>query len=231
VSAPPPEGAFAAALAGLAEVRRRIAAAGGDPAAVRVVAVTKGFSAEAVLAAAAAGLDDIGENYARELIDKAAEVGRAAGDLRWHFLGAVQRNKVKALAPVVGCWQSVARVEEGRAIAAAAPGATVLVELDVTGQPGRNGVAPGEVEPMVEALVQLDLDVAGLMTVAPPEREAAARSFATLAALADRLGLPERSMGMTDDLELAVAEGSTMVRVGRALFGDRPPRGNVGSPR
>jgi len=215
---PSPEGVEAA----LGDVRARIEAAGADPAVVRVVAVTKGFGADAVEAALAVGLRDIGENYAQELVAKHAALGTAPA--RWHFLGTVQRNKVRVLAPLVDCWQAVARLPEGAEIARRAPGATVLVEMDTTGQPGRNGCAPGEVDGLVGALGGLGLDVAGLMTVASTDPEAAARGFRSVREMADRLGLHERSMGMTDDLELAVAEGSTMVRVGRALFGDRPPR-------
>jgi len=184
--------------------------------------VTKGFGADAVEAALAVGLRDIGENYAQELVAKHAVLGSAPA--RWHFLGSVQRNKVRVLAPLVDYWQGVARLREGAEIARRAPGATVLVEMDTTGQPGRNGCAPGEVAELVGALGGLGLNVAGLMTVASTDPEVAARGFRSVRETADRLGLRERSMGMTDDLELAVAEGSTMVRVGRALFGDRPPR-------
>lgn len=208
----------------LAAVRRRIESAGGDPATVRVVAVTKGFGAEAVEAALAAGLRDVGENYAQELLAKHRQVHPAGAAPRWHFLGAVQRNKVRLLAPLVDCWQSVAREAEGEEIARRRPGATVLAQLDTAGAPGRNGCPPGELNGLVEALRGFDLDVAGLMTVAPPEPDAARRAFRTLRRLADRLGLRERSMGMSGDLERAVAEGATMVRLGTALFGPRPVR-------
>jgi hypothetical protein len=195
---------------------------------VRVIAVTKGFGPDAVAAARSAGLHDIGENYANELVTKAAEVSDAsAAALRWHFLGAIQRNKVAKLAPIVGLWQSVARTEEGERIARFAPGATVLVEVDTTGQPGRNGCPPEEARTLVPRLRDAGLDVRGLMTVAPPEPAGAQSAFETVRALADELGLEERSMGMTDDLEAAVRAGSTMVRIGRALFGARPAKGPV----
>jgi uncharacterized pyridoxal phosphate-containing UPF0001 family protein len=209
------------------QARLRIAAAGGDPEAVRIVAVTKGFGPDAVVTALAAGLLDIGENYAQELLAKHAALA-AAGPVpegpRWHFLGRVQRNKVVQLAPVVACWQSVSREVEGEAITRRAPGAAVLIEVEATGAPGRNGAQPEEVPALVARLRSLGLDVRGLMTVAPqgPGRRAV---FAAVRRLADDLGLPERSMGMSDDLETAVAEGSTMVRLGRALFGGRPPTG------
>jgi pyridoxal phosphate enzyme (YggS family) len=201
-------------------LRRRIAAAGGDPAVVRVVAVTKTLPATAVRAACAVGLDDMGENYAQELTAKAADLG-AGPPVRWHFLGHIQRNKVPKLAPLVSCWQGVTRIEEGAAIARHRPGAAVLVEMNATDLPGRNGCRPEKVAGLVEDLGQLDLSVDGLMTVAPAQPAAAERAFSTLRRLADELGLPVRSMGMTDDLEAAVAHGSTMVRIGRGLFGDR----------
>ena len=219
----------------LALVRRRIAEAGGDPESVRVVAVTKGFGLPAVEAALGAGLTDLGENYASELVGKAAALAASSESAAlapssgagvpppvWHFLGAVQRRKVPGLAPVVGCWQGVARPVEAEAIARHRPGARVLVQVDVTGAPGRNGCPPSEVPGLVKVARDLGLDVLGLMTVAPTEPSAAGRAFDVVRDLADRLGLPERSMGMSGDLELAVAAGSTMVRVGRALFGERP---------
>jgi hypothetical protein len=142
---------------------------------------------------------------------------------RWHFLGTVQRNKVPTLAPLVDVWESVARVVEGERIAASAPGATVLVQVDSTGLAQRNGCPPAEVPALVAALSSLALSVEGLMTVAPQGDPAAVTAaFNQVARLADELGLPERSMGMTDDLEAAVAAGSTLIRVGRGLFGDRP---------
>ena len=196
-----------------------------DPTSVTVVAVTKGFGDDAVAAARAAGLTDLGENYADELLGKA---GRAATDglpVCWHFLGAVQRNKVARLAPWVSCWQAVTRASEGRAIAARRPGAAVLVQVEVTELAGRNGCPPGDVPALVEALRTEDLQVAGLMAVGPPgDPEAARPGFRVVTALADRLGLGVRSLGMSDDLAVALQEGSTMVRVGRGLFGDRPPR-------
>ncbi len=199
-------------------MRTRIERAGGDPSRVRVVGVTKGFGLDAVQAALEAGLPDLGENYAAELVEKATA---AVGDAVWHFLGAVQRNKVPDLAPLVGMWESVARESEGARIARFAPGASVLVQVETTGLPGRNGCPPADAAGLVERLRDLGLAVRGLMTVAPPG-PAAAGAFAEVARLADALGLEERSMGMSEDLEAAVAAGSTMVRVGRALFGERP---------
>jgi uncharacterized pyridoxal phosphate-containing UPF0001 family protein len=185
--------------------------------AVTVVAVTKGWGPDAVEAACAAGLVDVGENYAQELAAKARQAPIGA---RWHMLGHVQRNKVKALAPVVDVWQSVDRFELVRAIAAHRPGASILVQVNPTGDPGRNGCDWDEAETLVEQATAVGLDVRGLMVVGP--RGDAAPVYRRLVTLAEELGLPERSFGMSGDLEVAVAEGATMVRVGTALFGPRP---------
>jgi PLP dependent protein len=205
----------------LAVVQQRIVGAGGDPERVRIIAVTKGFGADAVLAARSVGLAEVGENYAAELESKAP----GPPGTRWHFLGAVQRNKVKALAPLVDLWQGVARQVEGEQIARYAPGARVLIQVDTSGLPGRNGCPPDEVAPLAASLAPLELRLEGLMTVAPPGLSEAVAAFESVGRLADELGLAERSMGMSDDLEAAVAAGSTMVRIGRALFGERPAKG------
>ena len=205
----------------LAAVRERITRAGGDPLQVRVIAVTKGFGPEAVEAARAAGLTDVGENYAAELQAKAP----GPPETLWHFLGAVQRNKVRSLAPLVDMWQGVARLAEGERIAQHAPGARVLIQVDTSGGlPGRNGCPPAEVAALAASLSTFDLQVEGLMTVAPPGEAASVSAFQSVGRMADALGLKERSMGMSADLEAAVAAGSTMVRIGRALFGERPPK-------
>jgi pyridoxal phosphate enzyme (YggS family) len=194
--------------------------AGADPAAVTVVAVTKGFGPEAVRAALDAGLADVGENYAQELVGKAAEIPEP---VRWHFLGAPQRNKIPALAPLVALWQGVDRDEVLDAIARRRPDAAVLVEVNVAGDEAKHGCRPEDAAGLVERGRDLGLDVRGLMTVAPAgDRHSAQRCFAELAGMAGSLGLKELSMGMSDDFDLAVAEGATMVRLGRALFGPRP---------
>jgi len=210
----------------LAGIRARIMAASPDPDGVTLVTVTKGFGPEAVRTAVASGLTVVGENYADELVAKAAAVADDPGPApEWHFLGTIQRNKVPRLAPLVSCWQAVGRIEEGRAIARRQPGARVLVQVDVAGLPGRGGVPPAQVPDLVAALRDEELDVAGLMAVGPPGLPEDARpGFREVGRLADELALPVRSMGMTDDLEVALSEGATMVRLGRALFGERPPR-------
>lgn len=203
----------------VAEVRGRIdaaaARAGRDPSSVRLVAATKTVDVERVQAVVDAGVVDVGENRAQELLAKTAVEGA-----RWHFLGQLQRNKVRQLAPWVVCWQSVDRAELGAEIARRAPGARVLVEVNVGEEPQKGGCAPGEVAALVATLQEQGLDVAGLMTV-PPHDDDPRRWFARLREQARGLGLAELSMGMTDDYEVAVEEGATIVRVGRALFGPR----------
>jgi pyridoxal phosphate enzyme (YggS family) len=209
--------------AAVAAVRARIAAAatraGRDPGSVTLVAATKMVPADRIAAALVAGVRDVGENRAQELLTKAPTLAGASP--RWHFLGPLQRNKVKALARWVTCWQTIDRVAVGAAVARHAPGARVLVEVNLGDEPQKAGCAPGETSALVDALRALGLVVDGLMAV-PPLGADPRPFFARLRQLAARDALLELSMGMTDDFEIAVEEGATLVRVGRALFGERP---------
>jgi pyridoxal phosphate enzyme (YggS family) len=206
-------------------VRRRITEAGGDPGAVGLLAVTKGFGSDVVASAQAAGLSDLGENYAQELLAKAATLRPEAGPVRWHAIGRLQRNKVRRLAPVVHLWQSVDRRELGLEIAARAPGAAVLVQVNVSGEDQKGGCPPSDTATLVGTLQDAGLDVRGLMAVGSSDGAEAARpGFRLLRQLTDDLGLEIRSMGMSADLEVAVQEGSNLVRVGTALFGARAER-------
>lgn len=225
----------------LREVRDRIDSAarraGRDPSEVLLVAATKQVSAADVRHAIEAGVHACGENRAQELIAKAqaiacssgvTEVGVATAEPRgtqgpsWHFIGHLQRNKVRALAPWVQVWQTVDRPELAETIAKWAPGALALVEVNIDQDPAKAGCAPGTAERVVNACREHGLRVAGLMTV--PTFGADPRgAFRRLYELADSLGLPELSMGMSEDYEVAVEEGSTHVRIGRAIFGRRTP--------
>ena len=224
----PPEGeraTFAAAVAArVAAVTSRIDALAAGRA-VRIVAVTKGFGPDAVEAAVSAGITAIGENYAQELIAKASH-GAGGERVRWHFIGAIQRNKVASLAPFVAVWQTVDRAAAADAIARHSPGATALVEVNLVGDPSRSGCSWEDVEAVVDAGRRAGLTVVGLMGIGPPGPPEPGL-FARLAAVGGRLGLEELSMGMTGDYEVAVAEGSTMVRLGTALFGPRPRRADL----
>jgi len=205
--------------ANLAVVERRIAATGRSRDSVRIVAVTKTFPSSAVRAAATLGLDTMGENYVDELEAKHEACADLA--LRWHFLGALQSNKIARVARVSDVVCAVTRVKELERLAVSAPGMAIYVEVDYTGESQRHGASPSIVTPLVRRARELALDVRGLMTVAPLDPGGARRAFSATAALADDLGLLERSMGMSDDLESALDCGSTEVRLGRALFGPR----------
>jgi pyridoxal phosphate enzyme (YggS family) len=190
---------------------------------VRVVAVTKGFGVDAWRAAARAGADGIGENYAQELLAKAAEWGDAPRP-PVHFVGRLQSNKVRALADLVDVWETVDRESLVDELARRAPGARILVQVNATGEGDKGGCAPEALDALVARARSAGLDVRGLMVVGPTSGDPAGtrRAFAWVRAAAARLGLGELSMGMSGDLDAAVAEGTTCVRVGTALFGERP---------
>ncbi len=207
----------------LALVRQRIEGAGSDG--ITIVAVTKGFGVDAMEAALANGLVDIGENYAQELLAKRAAL-RSSIAPRMHFIGRLQSNKVRRLAPVVDVWQTVDRSSLGVEIARRAPGARVLVQVNVSDEDQKGGCAPERAAPLVKELTSEGLAVEGLMAIGRTgDPEDARPGFRLARKLADDLGLAVCSMGMTDDLEVAVEEGSTMVRLGSALFGLRPDSG------
>jgi pyridoxal phosphate enzyme (YggS family) len=202
----------------IADVRGRIARAAGGRA-VKLVAVTKTHPAETVRAAHAAGLDCFGENYVQELNAKRAALADLG--LEWHFIGHLQRNKAKDVVNRVALIHGVDSVALAEALArrATAP-QDVLVEINVGGEASKAGVAPADLPAILAGLAPLELvRCLGLMAIPPPG--AGRASFRLLATLARDHGLPELSMGMSDDFEAAVEEGATIVRVGTALFGPR----------
>ena len=215
----------------LARVRRTI------PAGVTLVAVSKTQPAEAVREAYAAGQRHFGENYAQEWRDKAALLADLEG-LVWHFIGALQTNKVKYLvgsaeapaAPRAAWVHTVDRLALAEELSkrSARRGATtrVLVEVNVGGEASKSGCAPADVPALRDAVARLPaLELRGLMCIPPAEGDPRPH-FARLRQLRDALGgdLPDLSMGMSGDYEAAIAEGSTIVRVGTAIFGARPPK-------
>ena len=206
----------------VASLRKRIAASGGVD--VAIVGVTKSFGPEAWRFAQVAGCDAVGENYAQEVVAKAAEVVMA-DRLPVHFIGQLQSNKIKQLAGIVDVWQSVDRLSLLSEIAKrSAQSAHVFLQVNVTGEDGKGGCLPAEVGELSRAAQDLGIDVVGLMTVGPTNGDpiVTRSAFRSLRALVNEHGLKQCSMGMTGDLEIAIEEGSTMVRVGSALFGDRP---------
>jgi PLP dependent protein len=202
----------------LGDLQRRISSSGRSLDSVRIVAVTKTFPAAVVHAVAQVGLLDVGENYADELHDKRSENHDA---LTWHYLGHLQSNKIARIARDADVIEGVSRLKEIESLARANFHGTLFVQLDVTERDVRNGAPAGEIPMLVERARALELRVTGLMTVAPPDSRVAREAFEMVARLADDLGLAERSMGMSDDLELALAAGTTQIRVGRALVGER----------
>ena len=190
---------------------------------VEIVAVTKGRSAEWVLAALECGISDFGENYSDELLLKDREVSKMLEgfDLpapRWHYLGKLQSNKIPRLAGTVSCWQTLDRAKTAASLARQVPEAEALIQIKTNDDPDRPGVAPQDLAPLLEQAREAGANVRGLMCVA---RQAPARpeeDFAALARLADLHGLPVRSMGMTEDYKAAVKCGATMLRLGRVLF-------------
>ncbi|HVM39734.1 MAG TPA: YggS family pyridoxal phosphate-dependent enzyme [Acidimicrobiia bacterium] len=215
----------------LVAVRARIAAAaqraGRDPGSVELLAVTKGHSTAVVEAALAAGVRAVGESRAQELLAKDAALREAGvASPEWEFVGRIQRNKVKALAPVVRRWHSVDRPEVGDAIAAHAPGARVFAQVNVAGEEQKGGCLVAGTATLVEHLRSAGLAVEGLMTV-PPLGDDPRPWFRVLAALAADVGVDGLSMGMSGDFEVAVEEGATVVRVGEVLTGPRSQEPNL----
>jgi PLP dependent protein len=201
----------------LARARERIRVAGGRE--VEVLAVTKGFGPDAVEAALGAGITRIGENYAQELLTKR----EATAGAEVHFIGRLQSNKVRSIAGVVDVFETVDRASLVLELARRAPGVAVMIQVNATGEVGKGGCQPEEVRGLLELALESGLVVTGLMTVGPTVGgpEAARPAFRTVRRMVDELGLEECSMGMSADLDVAVSEGSTQVRLGTLLFGDR----------
>ena len=223
--------------ANLQAVRSRIEAAcracGRDPSEVALLAVSKTWPASCVAEAAAAGQRAFGENYVQEGVVKAealAELG-----LEWHFIGPLQSNKTRAVAAHFHWVHSVDRLKVAQRLAeqrdAHLAPLNVCLQVNVSGEASKSGVAPGDVAALARAVALLPrLALRGLMAIPEPTTDPAlsARRFATLRQLRDdlrgeRLKLETLSIGMSDDLEVAIAEGATLVRVGTAIFGRRPP--------
>jgi PLP dependent protein len=204
--------------------------AGRDASSIRLVLASKTQPSEAIRAAANAGARDFGENYVQEAIAKRAELSDLT-EIRWHLIGHLQTNKAKVAASGFALIHSVDSVRLADALARAQPSPRVhaLIEVNLGGEASKTGVAPDGVAAILDA-ARDKLEIDGLMTIPPPAStaEAARPFFAQLRELRDRLAtqsgyaLSELSMGMTDDFEVAIEEGATIVRIGRAVFGERP---------
>jgi pyridoxal phosphate enzyme (YggS family) len=218
----------------LAEVRARIdraaAAAGRDPRAVTLIAVSKTKPPEAIRAAYAAGQRAFGESYAQELAEKADALADLR-ELEWHFIGHLQTNKAKIVARAAHVVHTVDSAVLARELGKRVKNAgrarlPVLVEVNVANEPQKHGAAPQDLADVLAAVrAAPELELRGLMTMPPVGLEAARRAFETVVTLRNLHGgataLPELSMGMSDDLDVAVACGATLVRVGTAIFGTR----------
>lgn len=207
---------------------------------IALVAVSKTFSAEAVLAVARAGQRRFGESYAQEASEKIAQIRALAptlasdSPLEWHFIGPIQSNKTRAIARTFGWVQSVDRMKIAQRLAAQRPDGldplNVLLQVNISGEASKSGVDPAETPALAQALAALPrLKLRGLMAIPEPTADVARlrASFAQLRALFERLrqgglAVDTLSMGMSGDLEAAIAEGATMVRIGTAIFGARP---------
>jgi pyridoxal phosphate enzyme (YggS family) len=230
------EGAAMTIAGNLAAVRVRLdaaaRAAGRDPASVRLVAVSKTKPAEAIREAYASGQRAFGENYAQELAGKAEALADLA-DIEWHFIGHLQTNKAKLVVRSAHVVHTVDTTHLARelgkrvSVLGRANPMPVLIEVNVGGEAQKHGVAPGDLAEVMQAVrAEPSLALRGLMTMPPAgDLVVARRVFETLASLRNLHGgpnaLPELSMGMSDDLEAAVAAGATLVRVGSAVFGAR----------
>jgi len=232
---------LALALEGVrARIRAAAMAARRDPAGVALVAVSKTFPASDVLAALAAGQHVFGENYLQEALAKMDAVaaalalqGAAAAQPQWHFTGPIQSNKTRAIAERFDWVHGVERLKTAQRLSearsAARPPLQICIQVNVGGEASKGGVAPEEVEALAVEIVRLPrLRLRGLMTIPRPTDDIASQraQFRVMRELRDRLAsaglsLDTLSMGMSDDLEAAIAEGATMVRIGRAIFGER----------
>lgn len=212
-------------------------AAARDPSSVRLLAVSKTFPASVIAAAAHAGQYAFGENYAQEAIAKMDELAAdAMAGLEWHFIGPIQSNKTRVIAERFDWVQSVDRVKIAERLSEQRPAnmspLNVLLQVNISGEASKGGVAPEELSELADAVASLArLRLRGVMTVPAPEHEPARQriAFAQTRRLFEQLneGHPEidtLSIGMSSDLEAAIEEGSTMVRIGTAIFGARQPR-------
>lgn len=225
----------------LLEVHRRISAAavssGRDPGSIRLIAVSKFMPTEAVASALAAGQYRFGENYLQEALHKQQQLPDSR--IEWHFIGHLQTNKARQAAGRFGWLHTLDNLRLAERIAAALPGSgpalNTLLQVNVADDPEKHGLRSGDVARFAEALLRAGLPgirLRGLMTIgrqqaAPGQRRA---EFAALRRLSEQCGrqfgaqyFTELSMGMSEDYELAIAEGATMVRIGSAIFGARPP--------
>ncbi|SPA38341.1 Conserved hypothetical protein, UPF0001 family; putative racemase [Cupriavidus taiwanensis] len=223
--------------ANLQAVRQGIAAAaqqaGRQPADVALLAVSKTVSPDRIRAAYAAGQREFGENYVQEGIDKIAALADLRGHLQWHFIGPLQSNKTRPVAEHFDWVHTIDRLRIAERLSAQRPAGMpalqVCIQVNISGEASKSGVAPAEVPALAHAVAALpNLRLRGLMAIPEPAHDCAAqrRPFAAMRAMlqalrADGLALDTLSMGMSGDMDAAIAEGATLVRIGTAIFGAR----------
>lgn len=213
----------------LRDVERRIAQAaqraGRSPAEITIVAVTKGLTAQAIEAALEAGIRHIGENRVQEARGKIARLSNLQPCPTWHMVGHLQTNKVKTAVEIFDIIHSINSLRLAEALSGRARNTVpVLLQVNISGEEPKSGFSEAELPKAAEDVARLSmLKVKGLMTIAPlvSDPEEVRPIFRRLRELRDYLGLEHLSMGMSDDFEVAVGEGATMMRIGRAIFGER----------
>ena len=188
---------------------------------VTLIGVTKGFTHEEVNIASELGIKNFGENYAQELLTKNPLVDP---EISWHYIGQLQSNKIRKISHLVDVWHSVTSLKLAREIHKRNDQAQILLQVSLMGPSNSKGFEVEQLPQLISELRDMNIDISGLMTMGVPGDMVATRVvFKELRKLADTFELPECSMGMSDDFEIALESGASMIRVGSAIFGNRRP--------
>ena len=203
----------------LEEINEIIDAKAQNP--VTLIGVTKGFTHEEVNIASELGIKNFGENYAQELLTKNPLVDP---EISWHYIGQLQSNKIRKISHLVDVWHSVTSLKLAREIHKRNDQAQILLQVSLMGPSNSKGFEVEQLPQLISELRDMNIDISGLMTMGVPGDMVATRVvFKELRKLADTFELPECSMGMSDDFEIALESGASMIRVGSAIFGNRRP--------
>ena len=203
----------------LQEINKIIDAKAQNP--VTLIGVTKGFTHEEVNIASELGIKNFGENYAQELLTKNPLVDP---EISWHYIGQLQSNKIRKISHLVDVWHSVTSLKLAREIHKRNDQAQILLQVSLMGPSNSKGFEVEQLPQLISELRDMNIDISGLMTMGVPGDMVATRVvFKELRKLADTFELPECSMGMSDDFEIALESGASMIRVGSAIFGIRRP--------
>ena len=203
----------------LQEINKIIDAKAQNP--VTLIGVTKGFTHDEVNIASELGIKNFGENYAQELLTKNPLVD---SEISWHYIGQLQSNKIRKISHLVDVWHSVTSLKLAREIHKRNDQAQILLQVSLMGPSNSKGFEVEQLPQLISELRDMNIDISGLMTMGVPGDMVATRVvFKKLRRLADTFELPECSMGMSDDFEIALESGASMIRVGSAIFGNRRP--------